>query len=48
MPVYQGKQVTAVRPAKQGDQGFQQGKDQVTITLPDGSEKTVAKNEVTE
>lgn len=44
---YQGKEVKNVRDAKQGDQGFQQGQDQVVITLDDGTEKTVRRNEVT-
>jgi hypothetical protein len=48
MPTYQGKQVKS-RPARQGDKGFDQAKgEQVVITLPDGSEKTVATAEVTE
>jgi len=48
MPVYQGKQVTIVRPAKQGDAGFDAAKPKSVIKLPDGSEKTVATTEVTE
>lgn len=46
---YQGKTVTS-RPAKEGDKGFDATKpDQiVVITLPDGTEKVVAKSEVTE
>jgi hypothetical protein len=48
MPVYQGKQVTVVRAAKQGDQGFDPAKPKSVIQLPDGSEKTVPTTEVTE
>jgi hypothetical protein len=43
---YQGKPVQSVRDAKQGDPGFQQGQDQVVISMPDGTEKTVARNEI--
>lgn len=45
---YQGKNVRSVRDAKQGDQGFQQGGDQVIVTLENGEEKTVKRSEVTE
>jgi len=49
MPIYQGKKVTAARPAKQGDKGFDAAKGpQSVVTLPDGTEKTVATTEVTE
>ena len=48
MPVYQGKKVTVVRPAKQGDAGFDAAKPQSVIQLPDGSQKTVATTEVTD
>ena len=49
MPSYQGKKVTIVRPAKQGDQGFDQNKDdQIVISMPDGTEKTVPREEVTQ
>jgi hypothetical protein len=44
---YQGKNVRSVRDAKQGDKDFQEGGDQVVITLDDGSEKTVKRHEVT-
>jgi hypothetical protein len=46
---YQSKSVTIVRPAKQGDPGFNAnlGK-QLVIKLADGTEKTVAETEVTE
>jgi len=43
---YQGKPVRQMRDAKQGDQGFQQGQDQVVITLDDGTQKTVKRSEV--
>jgi hypothetical protein len=48
MPVYQGKKVTVVRPAKQGDQGFDPAAPKSVIQLPDGSQKTVPDAEVTE
>lgn len=44
---YQGKNVQSMRDAKQGDSGFQQGQDQVVVTMEDGSEKTVKRSEVT-
>lgn len=44
---YQGKKVQSMRAATQGDQGFQQGQDQVYITLEDGTEKVVKRSEVT-
>lgn len=44
---YQSQQVEVVRPAKQGDAGFKAGTEQVVIRLADGTEKTVAKAEVT-
>lgn len=45
---YQGKDVQS-RPAKDGDKGFDASKgEQVVVTLPDGTEKVVAKAEVTE
>jgi len=44
---YQGKPVKSVRDAKQGDAGFQQGQDQVVITLEDGTQKTVKRSELT-
>jgi hypothetical protein len=43
---YQGKNIRGQRPARDGDPGFQQGSDQVVITLDDGSEKTVKRSEV--
>ena len=47
MPTYQGKQVTKQRAAKQGDPGFKDDDtEQVVVTLQDGTEKTVPKDEV--
>lgn len=43
---YQGQNVTNVRDARQGDPGFVQGQDQVVVTMPDGSQRTVARSEV--
>ena len=44
---YQGQDVTVVRPAKQGDQGFDAAKgEQVIVKGSDGKEQTVAKSEV--
>jgi hypothetical protein len=50
MPTYQGKEVTVrAAPARQGDKGFDAAKgEQKVITLPDGTEKTVAATEITE
>lgn len=48
MSKYQGQTVTNVRAAKQGDSGFDASKDQVDVTLPDGSHKVVLRTEVTE
>lgn len=45
---YQGKNVRNVRDAKQGDAGFQEGQDQVVVTMDDGTEKVVKRNEVTQ
>jgi hypothetical protein len=46
---YQGKDVKSSRPAKQGDPGFDASKgEQLVITMQDGSEKVVAKSEVTQ
>ena len=44
---YQGKNVE-VRDAHKGDPGFQEGADQVVITLEDGTQKTVKRSEVQE
>jgi hypothetical protein len=43
---YQGKNIRGQRPARDGDPGFQQGTNQVVITLDDGSEKTVKSSDV--
>jgi hypothetical protein len=45
---YQGKNIRSQRPAREGDEGFVKGTDQVTITLDDGSEKTVKRSEVSD
>jgi hypothetical protein len=46
---YQGKSVTVVRPARQGDPDFKPGAiEQVIVKLADNTEKTVPKAEVTE
>lgn len=45
---YQGKNVRNVRDARAGDAGFQQGGDQVVVTLDDGTEKVVKRTDVTE
>ena len=45
---YQGKNVRNLRDAQRGDQGFQQGGDQVVVTFDDGTEKVVKRSEVTE
>jgi hypothetical protein len=47
MSTYQGKQVTIVRAAKQGDPGFKNDDtEQVVIKGDDGQEKTVPKDQV--
>ena len=46
MATYQGKQVTVLRPAKEGDPGFGESTDQVVIKLEDGTLKTVDLSEV--
>jgi hypothetical protein len=48
MPLYQGKKVTVVRPAKQGDKDFDQATPKSVIAMPDGTQKTVPETEVTE
>jgi len=48
MPLYQGKKVTVVRPAKQGDKDFDPAQPKSVIKLPDGTEKTVPEAEVEE
>jgi hypothetical protein len=46
---YQGKSVSIVRPAKQGDPDFKPASgEQIIVKLADGTEKTVPKAEVTE
>jgi hypothetical protein len=47
MSTYQGKEVTVVRPARQGDEGFKNdGTEQVVIKGDDGQEKAVPKDQV--
>jgi hypothetical protein len=49
MATYQGKKVTVIRTAKQGDQGFTAGSsEQVVIRGEDGKEIAVPKKEVEE
>jgi len=48
MPVYQGKKVTVVRAAKQGDKDFDPAAPKSVIQLPDGTQKTVPEAEVTD
>ncbi len=43
---YQGKNVKTIRNARQGDQDYQDGQDQVVVTLDDGTQKTVRRSEV--
>lgn len=43
---YQGKTVTVVRDAKEGDPNFDQSKDQVIIRNEDGTEQTVLRSDV--
>jgi hypothetical protein len=43
---YKGKNVHNVRDARYGDKDFQDGHDQVVVTLDDGTEKTVLRSEV--
>ena len=43
---YQGKPVTVVRPARKGDEGFDEEVQQVVVKLEDGTEKTVARKDV--
>lgn len=47
MQQYQGKPVTVVRDAQQGDTGFDSAKDQVLIRTADGTEKAVLRSDVT-
>jgi hypothetical protein len=48
MQTYQGRPIRSSRPAKEGDEGFNEegGEDQVVVTLQDGTEKCVPKKEV--
>lgn len=46
MPKYQGHDVEVLRDAKEGDEGFNEGQDQVLIRLPNGEERVVQRNEV--
>lgn len=43
---YQGKNIRSQREARDGDEGFVKGGDQVTVTLDDGTEKTVKRSEI--
>jgi hypothetical protein len=43
---FKGQNIRSQREAREGDEGFVKGTDQVTITLDDGSEKTVKRSEV--
>lgn len=43
---WNGKNIRNQREARQGDQGFQEGQDQVVVTLDDGTEKTVRRSEI--
>lgn len=46
---YQNKEVTVVRPAKEGDTGFDKAKgEQSLIRMPDGSQKAVPATEVSD
>jgi len=47
MSKYQGKVVTVVRDAKQGDPSFDANKDQVIVKNADGSQSTVLRSDVT-
>jgi len=46
MPLYQGKKVTVVRQAKQGDKDFDPATPKSVVKLPDGTEKTVPASEI--
>jgi len=48
MPLYQGKKVTVVRHAQQGDKDFDPAQQKSVIKLPDGTEKTVPAAEIEE
>lgn len=47
MSQYKGKPVTILRDAKQGDQGYDQAKDQVVVRTADGNETVALRTEVT-
>ena len=46
MSTYQGKTVTILRDAKQGDPSFDASKDQVIIRDANGNEQTVLRSDV--
>lgn len=46
MSTYQGKEVTVVRDAKEGDKGFDKNKDQVWIRNADGTENVANRADV--
>ena len=46
MTTYQGKPVTVVRPARKGDEGFDEEIQQLVVKLEDGTERTVARKDV--
>jgi len=48
MSTYQGKPVTVVRPARQGDPDYDKEIQQVVVKLADGTEKPVARRDVQE
>lgn len=43
---YQGKPVTIIRPARKGDDGFNDTKDQVLVKLDDGTSRVILRAEV--
>jgi hypothetical protein len=45
---FEGKLVKKMRDAKSSDPNFMENTDQVVITLDDGAERTVRRNELTE
>jgi len=46
MSKYQGKDVTILRDAKQGDAGYDSNKDHVWVRNTDGSENVAPRSEV--
>lgn len=46
MATYQGKPVTVMRQARQDDDGYEDGEDQVVIKLEDGTQQVVARADV--